>query len=98
MRRDRQWLYVRGKQSVLLMRVAYPGPGARLQVFGPGQASQDHDCSDLVDCFALQAEVERELVADGYQLLVRDRRSGRDRRTLARAGHDRRREIAELSA
>ena len=97
-RRDRQWLYVRGKQSVLLTRVAHPGPTARLLAFGPGSATQDHDCSDLVDCLALQAEIERELVAAGYQLLARDRRSGRDRRAAPRAGHDRRREIAELSA
>jgi len=97
-RRDRQWLFARGKQSVLLFRVAYPGPDARLLVFGPGRATQDHDCSDLVDCFALQAEIERELVAEGYQLLARERRSGRDRRVVSRNGRDRRREIAELSA
>jgi len=98
-RRDRQWLYVRGKQSVLVLRTAYPGPTARVLVLGPGHASQDHDCSDLVDCLALQAEIERELVAEGYQLLERDRRSGRDRRSAARPGaQDRRREIAELSA
>jgi len=33
-RRDREWIYARGKQSVLVMRIAFPGPSARIFVFG----------------------------------------------------------------
>ncbi len=97
-RRDREWLYARGRQSVLVTRFAHPGPLARLYVFGPGQARASYECGDLDDCFARQAEVERELVAAGYQLLVRDRRSGHDRRTAPRPGPDRRRDLSELNA
>jgi len=96
-RRDREWLYVRGKQSILVMRIAHPGPGARLFVFGPGTASADYGCVDMPDCLAQQAAIERELMEDGFQLLASNRRSGRDRRTLARPGRDRRRDLAELN-
>jgi hypothetical protein len=49
------------------------------------------------DCLTQQAAIERDLVEDGYQLLAADRRSGRDRRTSARPGPDRRRDLAELN-
>jgi|SRR5437867_6383022 len=97
-RRDREWLYARGRQSVLISRIAHPGPNARLHVFGPGQARASYDCSDLADCLAQQAEIERELVAEGYQLLARDRRTGHDRRSAPRPSPDRRRELSELNA
>ena len=97
LRRDREWLYARGKQSILVMRIAHPGPGARIFVFGPGSLRADYGCLDMRDCLAQQAEIERRLVEDGYQLLVRDRRSGHDRRTVARPGTDRRRDLAELN-
>jgi len=97
-RRDREWLYARGRQSVLVSRIAHPGPNARLHVFGPGQTRAGYDCSNLAECLAQQAEIERELVAEGYQLLARDRRSGHDRRSAARPGPDRRRNLSELNA
>ena len=96
-RRDREWLYARGRQSVLMSRVAYPGPRACLLLLGPGQERREYDCDDLIDCLAKQAQIERELVAEGYQLLARDRRSGRDRRAVPRASPDRRRQVAELN-
>jgi DNA-binding response OmpR family regulator len=96
-RRDREWLYARGKQSILVMRIAHPGPGARLFVYGPGTARAEYGCADMPDCLAQQAAIERELMEAGYQLLAGDRRSGRDRRTLARPGLDRRRDLAELN-
>jgi DNA-binding response OmpR family regulator len=95
-RRDREWLYARGRQSVFVMRIAHPGPGARLYVFGPGQVRAEYSCADLQDCMAQQSEIERNLVAEGYQLLARERRSGVDRRTVARHSPDRRRDLAEL--
>jgi len=96
-RRDREWLYARGRQSVLVMRLAHPGPGARLFVYGPGSARADYSCADMPDCLSEQAEIERGLMEDGYQLLAANRRSGRDRRTAARPGLDRRRDLAELN-
>jgi DNA-binding response OmpR family regulator len=87
-RRDREWIYARGRQSIFIMRIAFPGPGARLFVFGPGQLRADYSCADLPDCLTQQAHIDRTLVEDGYQLLAADRRSGHDRRTVARAGRD----------
>lgn len=90
-RRDREWLYVRGRQSVLLCRSAHPGPEAALFVLGPGQTTVSYKCKDLADCMAKQAQLERQLVSDGYQLMKGDRRTGRDRRATPRPGEDRRR-------
>jgi DNA-binding response OmpR family regulator len=97
LRRDRTWIHTRGQQSVLLSRFAYPGPNAQLYVFGPGQARAAYTCPDLMDCLARQSQIESELVAQGYQLLAGDRRSGRDRRTVGRSGSDRRRDLSELN-
>jgi len=97
LRRDRTWIHTRGEQSVLLSRIAYPGPNARLYVFGPGEARAAYVCPDLMDCLARQSQIERELVAEGYQLLAGDRRSGDDRRAAARSGSDRRRDLSELN-
>ena len=96
-RRDREWLYVRGPHSVLITRVAFPGPAARLQVLGPGEERNVFECPNLVDCLSQQAEIERGLLAEGYLLLALDRRSGRDRRTIARAEPDRRSNFSELN-
>src|SRR5437867_8748353 len=62
-RRDREWLYVRDRQTVLITRVAYPGPGACLHILGPGPARNVYECRDLVDCLARQAQIESDLVA-----------------------------------
>jgi DNA-binding response OmpR family regulator len=97
LRRDRTWIHSRGEQSVLLSRIAYPGPNARLHVFGPGQARTAYVWPDLMDCLARQSQIESELVAEGYQLLAGDRRSGDDRRAVARSGSDRRRDLSELN-
>jgi DNA-binding response OmpR family regulator len=97
-RRDREWLYARGRQSVLVLRIAHPGPGARLFVYGPGQVRAEYSCADFQDCVAEQAEIDRNLREDGYQLLAAERRSGHDRRGLSRPGRDRRRDLAELNS
>lgn len=98
LRRDREWIYVRGKQSVLVSRTAHPGPAGQLVVLGPGHEREVCDCADLNECIVRQAEIERALVAEGYQLLARDRRSGRDRRTAARPSPDRRQNVVELNS
>jgi DNA-binding response OmpR family regulator len=96
-RRDRTWLFARGNESVLISRIAFPGPNARLHICGPGQAATSFECTDLAACMKRQNEIERALITDGYQLLSRERRTGRDRRTVPRAtGSDRRRDLAEL--
>jgi DNA-binding response OmpR family regulator len=96
-RRDRAWLFTLGTQSVLISRIADPGPDARLHVDGPGQTAASFDCTDLVECNARQSEIERRLVTEGYQLLGAQRRNGRDRRTEARDERDRRREVWDLT-
>src|SRR2546421_8153875 len=63
-RRDRVWIYARGKQSVMVSRMAHPGPNAQLSVLGPGQMRATYECADLVDCLARQSQIERELVAE----------------------------------
>jgi DNA-binding response OmpR family regulator len=95
-RRDREWLYVRGKQSVLIARVTDPHPKARIYVYGPGQSRTLHECRDVLDCLTRQSEIDRTLVADGFQMLARDRRTGIDRRTSSRPGADRRRSLTEI--
>jgi DNA-binding response OmpR family regulator len=96
-RRDRTWLYSRGKQTVLISRIADPGPNARLHVFGPGQSLVVYDCSEWAECTARQAAIERSLMAEGYRLLTTERRTGQERRSRARDVPDRRRDISELS-
>src|SRR5882672_4945385 len=80
MRRDREWLYVRRKQSVLVARSAHPGPNAKLHVLGPGRTNVSYDCVSLADCLTQQAQVERHLVLDGFHLLAAERRRGPERR------------------
>jgi DNA-binding response OmpR family regulator len=96
-RGDREWLFSRGRQSVLISCIAEPGPHARLRVYGPGQTVGVHDCRDLLDCMARESAIERALVDEGYQLLAAERRSGHERRTRSREVADRRRYIPELS-
>jgi DNA-binding response OmpR family regulator len=96
-RGDREWLFSRGRQSVLISRIVEPGPHACLRVYGPGQTVVVHDCRDLIECMARQSAIERALVAEGYQLLATERRSGHERRTRSREVPDRRRYIPELS-
>jgi hypothetical protein len=78
------------------MRIAFPGPEARLFVCGPGQLRVEYSCADLEDCVDRQAQIHRGFVEEGYQLLAGNRRSGRDRRTVSRPGPDRRRDLAEV--
>ena len=61
-------------------------------VNGPGPESLVQEMTDAVECARHQSELERRLVAQGYQLahfVSADRRDGRDRRGTAR-GADRR--------
>jgi hypothetical protein len=86
------WLFVRGGESVRVIRASTPEGRARLLIYGPGNTQATHEFPDAVTCTERESELERDLVADGFTLeQFTDRRSGLDRRTAPR-GPDRRRE------
>jgi hypothetical protein len=86
------WLFVRGEDSVRVIRAATPEGRARLLVYGPGNTHVTHEFEDGVTCTHREAEMERELVAAGFTLeQFTDRRNGFDRRTVPR-GPERRRD------
>jgi hypothetical protein len=87
------WLFVRGGESVRVIRAATPEGRARLLIYGPGNTQATHEFQDGVTCTQRESDIERELVADGFTLeQFTDRRSGLDRRSTPRGGDDRRRE------
>ena len=63
----------------------------RLLVQGPGPLAANFDFNDTIVCMTYQAEIERNVVADGFQFvpLTAERRNGLDRRRTRR-GPDRR--------
>jgi len=86
------WLFVRGAESVRVIRASTPEGRARLLIYGPGNTQVTHEFEDGVTCTQRESEIERELVADGFTLdQFTDRRSGLDRRGTPR-GPERRRE------
>ena len=86
------WLFVRRGESVRVIRAATPEGRARLLVYGPGNTQATYEFQDAVTSTQREADLERELVADGFTLeQFTDRRSGLDRRAAPR-GSDRRRE------
>lgn len=87
------WLFIRGSESVRLIRASTPEGRARLLVYGPGNTQATHEFEDGSSCTARQSELERELVAGGFTLeQFTDRRSGADRRGVPRETLERRRE------
>ena len=62
------WLFVRGDESVRVIRAATPEGGARLLIYGPGNTQATHEFQDPVTCTHREAELERELVHDGYSV------------------------------
>jgi len=86
------WLFVRGSESVRVIRASTPEGRARLLIYGPGNTQATQEFQDGIACTHRESELERELVADGFTLeQFTDRRGGVDRRIVARGG-DRRRE------
>ncbi len=86
------WLFVRGDDSVRMIRAATPEGGVRLLVYGPGNLQEVHEFRDPVACAAHESDVEQRLVAAGFALeQFTDRRTGEERRSVPR-GSDRRRE------
>ena len=87
------WLFVRGADSVRVIRAATPEGRARLLIFGPGNTHTTQEFDNVVACTTYEAALEKELVADGFTLeQFTDRRTGADRRTAPRGGSDRRRD------
>ena len=92
------WLFTRGSQSVRIIRITRPDGAQQLLVSGPGSESSVHDAEDPIFCVRYQAELERRLVSEGYQLanfVSAERRSGIDRRGISRSG-DRRRDFPRV--
>jgi hypothetical protein len=89
-------LFVRGSQSVRLVRIGARRGPVCLLVLGPGsESSSAYESPDIIECVNYQSQIERALVVEGYQLASvasADRRSGADRRGSMR-GFDRRREL-----
>ena len=70
------WLFVRGSESVRVIRAATPEGRVRL-VYGPGNTQAVHEFEDAIACSTQQSEMERRLVAEGFALAeFTDRRSG----------------------
>ena len=87
------WLFVRGEESVRVIRASTPEGRARLLIYGPGNTQATHEFQDALTCTQRESELERELVNDGFTLeQFTDRRSGFDRRSAPRGTSDRRRD------
>jgi hypothetical protein len=87
------WLFVRGADSVRVIRAATPEGRARLLIYGPGNTHETHEFPNVVACTTREAEIERDLVAGGFTLeQFTDRRSGTERRTAPRSGSSDRRQ------
>ena len=80
--RETDWLFTRGSASVRLVREENSN-GCRLFLYGPGTEIVTHEFADLTECMQRQAEIERTLMAEGYQLAE----SSSDRRSERRTGH-----------
>lgn len=71
------WLFTRGSDSVRLVREE-DSKGCRLLLYGPGIEVVTHVFSDVTECMKRQAEIEQNLLAEGYQFArpSSDRRRG----------------------
>jgi hypothetical protein len=67
------------------------GRGLELSVLGPGALRRSYSFKDGLGLVEYQVQFERQLVANGYEVLSHsERRSGYDRRRQRRAVEDRR--------
>jgi hypothetical protein len=85
------WLFVRGAESVRMIRAATPEGRARLLIYGPGNTQSVLEFQDKMACSTAESDLEERLVKDGFTLnQFTDRRNGEERRITPR-GPDRRR-------
>jgi hypothetical protein len=70
-----RWLFTRGTHSVRVVREE-DSKVCRLFLYGPDTDVVTHEFADITECMKRQAEIERTLLAEGYQLaqLSADRR------------------------
>jgi hypothetical protein len=75
------WLFTRGSDSVRLVREEN-SKGCHLLLYGPGTDVVTHGFADVTECIKRQAEIEHNLLAEGYQFThpTSDRRSERTER------------------
>ena len=71
------WLFIRGTESVRIVRAAAGAGRMHLLVQGPGRTTDEREFPDVLTCMTYQADLERRLVADGYVLerFTSDRRA-----------------------
>ena len=62
------WLFTRGRQSVRLVREE-DSKRCRLFLYGPDTEVVTYEFADVTECMKRQAEIERALLAEGYQLV-----------------------------
>ena len=55
------WLFVRGGQSVRVIRASTPEGHARLLIYGPGNTQATHEFQDGITCTQRESEIERDL-------------------------------------
>ena len=92
-RRRREWIFVSGSESVRIVRIEEGIQQVRLLVCGPGGATEVYWDANAQSSLQRQQTIEQGLVAQGYRLLPSDRRTGRDRRAIARLTPERRRQV-----
>src|SRR5258705_13750686 len=80
--REAEWLFTRGSQSVRLVREEN-SKGCRLFLYGPRTEVATHEFTDVTECMKRQAEIEQNLLAEGYQVA----QSPSDRRSDHRTWH-----------
>ena len=61
------WLFTRGRQSVRLVREE-DSKRCKLFLYGPDAEVVTYEFADVTECMKRQAEIERTLLAEGYQL------------------------------
>jgi hypothetical protein len=62
------WLFTRARESVRIVRAAALTGEVHLHIHGPGEARQSHTFHDVMECMQYQADYERRLVAQGFNL------------------------------
>jgi hypothetical protein len=72
----RRLAFTRGSDSVRLVR-GDGSEGLPLRLYGPGTEVVTHEFADVTKCMKRQAEIEQNLLAEGYQFAqpASDRRS-----------------------
>ena len=60
------WLFTRGSDSIRLLREERPD-GCLLAVCGPGTEVLTYAFTNVTECMKRQAEIEQNILAEGYQ-------------------------------